>query len=96
MTIYAVQYTYDARGTARDEVRPEHRAYLGGLAERGTLLASGPFTDGEPGAMLVLQANDAAMLDALLAADPFAREGLIARTTVRPWDIVLGAWAPTP
>ena len=93
MTIYAVQYTYDDRSAARDEVRPEHRAYLRGLAEHGTLLGSGPFTDGEPGALLILQAQDAWTIDTLLADDPFAREGLIARTVVRQWDIVIGAWA---
>ncbi|WP_024288469.1 YciI family protein [Cellulomonas sp. KRMCY2] len=93
MTIYAVQYTYDDRTAAREEVRPEHRAYLRELAERGTLLGSGPFTDGEPGALLILTAHDAEAIDGLLAGDPFAREGLIARTVVRPWDIVIGAWA---
>ncbi len=93
MSLYAVQYTYDDRDDVRDQVRPEHRGYLNGLTGRGLLLGSGPYTTGVPGALLVFRAADRAQLDALLADDPFAREGLIAETEVRAWDLVLGSWA---
>lgn len=95
MSIFAVEYTYDERREQQDAVRPEHRAYLRGLAEQGTLLASGPWAAGEPGALLVFRTDDAATLDELLAADPFARAGLIAETTVRGWNVVIGGW-PEP
>ena len=58
-----------------------------------TLLGSGPFADGEPGAMLVFGTADRVELDAILAADPFAIEGIIAQTDVREWDVVLGPWS---
>lgn len=93
MPTYAVRYTYDERADVRDAVRPEHRAYLGSLADEGRLLGSGPFADGDPGALLVLRADDRDALDALLAADPFAREGIVAVTDVRVWDLVLGPWS---
>ncbi len=93
MPLYAVQYTYDDRDDVRDAVRPEHRGYLNGLAGRGHLLGSGPYIDGAPGALLVFRAADRVELDVLLADDPFAREGLIAQTEVRAWDLVLGSWA---
>lgn len=93
MAIFAVRYTYDQRADVRDAVRPEHRDYLRGLADAGSLHGSGPFADGEPGALLVLDAPDRAALDALLAADPFAREGLIGRTDVREWSLLIGPWA---
>ncbi len=95
MTTFAVRYTYDERADVRDTVRPEHRAWLARQAEAGTLLGSGPFTDGEPGALLVLRATDEPALRGLLAQDPFAREGLVAATEVRAWDVVLGPWAAT-
>lgn len=95
MTVFAVQYHYDARTEVRDAVRPEHRAWLAARADEGVLLGSGPYTDGAPGALLVLRADDEASLRAVLAADPFAREGLVARTDVRAWDVVLGPWAAT-
>jgi uncharacterized protein YciI len=93
MTTFAVQYHYDQRHDLRDQVRPAHRAYLLGLAERGLLLGSGPYADGEAGALLVFAAADRAALDALVAEDPFSREGLIAQLDVREWTLVLGPWA---
>jgi uncharacterized protein YciI len=93
MPTYAVRYTYDERDDVRDVFRAEHRAYLSELADRGTLLVSGPFADGAPGALLVFRADDRAVVDALLAADPFAREGLVADADVRAWELVLGPWA---
>ena len=95
MSIFAVQYTYDERRDQQDAVRPEHRTYLRGLAEQGVLLASGPWADGEPGALLVFRTDDAGTLEELLAADPFARERLISTTTVRGWNVVIGGW-PEP
>lgn len=95
MSIFAVQYTYDDRRDEQDAVRPDHRAYLRGLQEQGTLLASGPWAEGRPGALLVFRTDDAQTLEALLAADPFARAGLIADTSVRGWNVVIGGW-PEP
>ncbi|MDM7831080.1 YciI family protein [Cellulomonas edaphi] len=94
MTIYAVRYTYDERADVRDRVRPEHRDYLRVLEDEGTLLASGPFADGEPEALLVFRVEDTAALDTALAGDPFAREGIIAGVEVREWTVVRGPWAP--
>lgn len=93
MTVYAVRYTYDHRTALQDEERPEHRAYLRSLADSGSLLGSGPFASGDPGALLVLRAESREALESLLAADPFARIGVIAATEVRPWTLVLGPWA---
>jgi uncharacterized protein YciI len=93
MPTYAVRYTYDERTDVRDRVRPEHRAYLVALAEHGTLLGSGPFTDGDPGALLVFQAASPDVVAAIVADDPFVREGLVAHTDVRAWDVVLGPWS---
>jgi len=92
MPTYAVRYHYvdDAAALARH--RPEHRGYLHSLAEAGHLLGSGPFTDA-PGALLVFTAASAEDVAGWLAADPFARAGLVADAEVRAWDIVLGPWA---
>jgi len=95
MPTYVVRYTYDERTDVRDAVRPEHRAYLGDLADQGVVLGSGPFTDGEPGALLVFRTADRDALDAVITADPFTREGLVRETDVRSWDIVIGPWSTT-
>lgn len=94
MPLFSVTYTYDERADVRAAVRPEHRAWLAAHAEAGRLLGSGPFADdATPGALLVLRGDDADDVRAVLAEDPFAREGLVARTEVRQWDVVLGPWA---
>jgi len=93
MATFAVTYTYDERADVRDTFRPEHRAYLAGLAGSGSLRGSGPWTTGAPGALLVLEADDEAAARALLADDPFQREGLVTAVDVRGWDVVLGPWS---
>jgi uncharacterized protein len=93
MPTYAVTYTYDERADVRDVFRAEHRAYMALLEEQGTLLFSGPYADGTPGALLGLRADDEDALADALAADPFAREGLIAETGIRPWTVVRGPWS---
>ena len=93
MPLFAVQYAYDDRHDLQGTIRPEHRAYLRHVTDEGQLLGSGPFTDGAPGALLIFRADDRETLDRLLAGDPFARAGVIATTTVRPWELVLGAWS---
>lgn len=43
MPTYAIEYRYDERDARRAELRAEHRAHLRDLADRGVLLASGPW-----------------------------------------------------
>ena len=96
MPIHAVTYVYPDRPADLDAVRTEHRAFLSGLHERGALLASGPLpaTDDAPGgALIVLDAESPAAAAEILDADPFARAGLVAERTVRPWSPVIGDWA---
>lgn len=92
MAVFAVTYLYDARDADRDVLRPDHRAFLRRLNEAGALLASGPWTDGDAGALLVVRAEDAQGASALLAQDPFQRAGLVADVTVRGWNPVIGPW----
>lgn len=90
-TTFAVTYVYGGPADVLAARRPEHRAYLGGLAERGILLASGPFDDDGPaGALLVLAAADVAEVQRLTDEDPLVRHGVVTDRTVRPWQVVLG------
>ena len=71
-----------------------HVEYLRGLVEQGKLRASGP-AKGLPlrAGLLLFTVADRAELDALIAADPFAVEGLIEELTVIEWDPLFGAFA---
>lgn len=79
---------------ALDEVvanTDDHRAYLRGLHEQGTLLASGPFDPRNGGALLLRlpEENPTAALDAVRDNDPFWRRG-IAQYELLPWNPVIG------
>ncbi|GAB2760896.1 YciI family protein [Salinifilum aidingensis] len=92
MATYVVELEYGADREERLRVRPEHREYCRDLAERGVVLAGGPFAD-ETGAMLIYEVADAAELRAVLEADPYAAAGVLASTTIREWNVVTGSWA---
>lgn len=93
MTVFAVEYRYDAStASRRDEVRPDHRGWLADISEKGQLLVSGPYEDGS-GALLLFKADDADALRDLLAQDPFAVEGLLAETNAVAWTPVSGSLA---
>lgn len=97
MAVFAVTDVYAPDSSAaRDATRAEHRAYLSSLHEEGTVLVSGPLpaSDGAPdGALIVVQAPSAGDAVALLDADPFRREGLVAQRSVREWVPVIGGFA---
>ncbi|MFE3001594.1 YciI family protein [Nocardia sp. NPDC059246] len=90
MPLFVVEYTYSAETvSARDTHRAEHREWLKGLVENGTIVASGPFAD-KTGAFIVIVATDAATAYELFAQDPFARLNLLESTRIVEWAPVMG------
>ena len=92
MTVYAVRYTYNDKTANLAATRPVHRAWLTERLAAGDLLASGPFADGDPGALLVFRAASRDELDALVAQDPYAAADVLAAVEVRAWEQVFGPW----
>ncbi|SDJ87347.1 hypothetical protein SAMN04487820_102468 [Actinopolyspora mzabensis] len=91
MATFVVHIRYGEDRELLERVRPDHREYAKALADRGVLLAGGPFVDGD-GAMLVYEVPDRAELDRVLAEDPYTKEGVLSETTVREWKAVTGSW----
>lgn len=91
MATYMVQLVYGDNETRRMEIRPAHREYCKALADRGILLAAGPFTD-DSGAMLIYSAADTQELQEILDGDPYTEAEVVAETTVREWKPVTGSW----
>ncbi len=92
MSLYAIHYVYDERAAEREALRPEHRAWLLGLAEQGVAKVFGRYEDaGEPGALLVFEAETVDAVEGLLALDPYQAAGLVAAHSVRAWPAV-GPW----
>lgn len=93
MPIIAVEYTYsDATAAARDEVRPDHRAWLSDLVERGVVLSTGPFADGS-GALILVDAAGVAAARSLFTNDPFARADLVDAARFTEWVPVMGQFS---
>ncbi len=92
MPTFVVSYVYDERRAEQDVLRPAHRAFLRSLLDDGVLLASGPWTEGPSGALILLRADDGAAALAALDPDPFLAAGFIAERTVRGWNPVIGPW----
>ncbi|MDG3010915.1 hypothetical protein G4X40_12220 [Rhodococcus sp. D2-41] len=93
MPLFAVDYTYlPDKAEARDRTRPEHRGWLAEQADHGILLTVGPYPDGS-GVLLIISADGADAAAAMLARDPFARDGLIGGVRVTEWKPVIGAFA---
>lgn len=93
MTVFAVEYVYDAESAeTRDATRPAHREWTAGLAEEGTILASGPYSDGA-GALLIFKAADEQALNEILKQDPFAGAGAISGTRTTEWAPLTGLLA---
>jgi uncharacterized protein YciI len=72
----------------------EHVRYLLGLIKAGRLKASGPLK-GTPlrAGFLIMVGDGRAEIEAMVAADPFAREGLIASLSIDEWDPLFGAFS---
>jgi len=88
MAYFAAVLTYGEDAERRQEVRPKHREYLRGKLESGKVLMAGPFGD-DSGAIIIYQAEDISEVQEMLTNDPFAQNGVIVDSTIKPWKIVM-------
>ena len=77
----------DAR-EKRPHVRPAHLAHLDPVARAGRIRLAGPFLD-RTGSLIILEADSAAEVWALVARDPYVTEGVFNRVEVKPFQQVL-------
>ncbi|WP_062464771.1 YciI family protein [Demequina soli] len=86
MSLYAVHYSYDERSAEREDMRPVHREWIMTLVDEGVAKAFSRYEDGgEPGALLIFEADSADDIEAMLADDPYQRAGLVVSHSVRTW-----------
>ncbi len=93
MAFFLVTMTHpDGDGWGRHVI--PHVTYLKGLIEAGKIRASGPVTGlGKRAGFIIMTVDDLDEANRLIAADPFAIEGLIDDLTILPWDPMFGAFA---
>ncbi len=70
--------------TKRPAVRPAHLAHLRPLSEAGRVKLAGPFLD-KTGSLIVVEAESAAEVWALVGRDPYVVEGVFNRVEVKPF-----------
>ncbi|HET9141208.1 YciI family protein [Actinophytocola sp.] len=92
MPWFTVETHYTENRDLLDATRPAHREYLMDLAEKGKVLAGGPYSDDLSG-FAVYRVADIDELNLLLAADPYTTEEIAARRVVKEWTITLGPWS---
>lgn len=82
---------YRLPGDKVEAVRGDHRAYLRGLKEKGTLIASGPMDPLSGGLLLVRVPDDDVQqsLTAIRDGDPFFQQH-VASYELIPWSVVIG------
>jgi uncharacterized protein YciI len=78
---------------------PAHLEWAIQAERRGELFASGPFAaegcpPGAAGGMTIIRAGSYAEAEAILAKDPFVREGVV-NVTLRKWVVMEGGFTVT-
>jgi hypothetical protein len=74
----------------RAPFRDEHLALARASAERGELRYGGALADPADGAVLAFR-GDRDVAERFARADPYVRNGVVTRWTVRAWTVVVGA-----
>ena len=74
----------------RPQYRAEHLALAWSAAERGELVLGGALTDPVDTGLLLFKCDSPAVPEQFAAADPYVRNGLVARWRVRRWTTVVG------
>jgi uncharacterized protein YciI len=80
----------------RPAFRTEHLRLAWQAHERGELVLAGALAEPPDGAVLLFKGDSPAAAERFAAADPYVRNGLIARWRVRAWTTVIGEDASTP
>ena len=74
----------------RAEFRDEHLGLARAAVDRGDLVLGGALADPADGAVLFFQGDSPAAAEAFAKADPYVKNGLIAKWRVREWTTVIG------
>ena len=77
----------------RGQFREEHLRLAREAHERGELVMAGAFADPADASAFVWHVADPSSIERFVAADPYARNGLVNAHRIRPWMVVIGAGA---
>ena len=88
---YLLSYEYvEDMVQRRGPYREGHLALARAAHERGELPMAGAFSEGPAGAVLLFRAEDPAVVERFVAADPYVQNGLVTHRQVRLLNVVFG------
>jgi uncharacterized protein YciI len=93
LMLYDLSPDYLAR---RSEFRAEHLRLAWESNARGELVLGGALADPADVAVLLFKCDSPDVPNRFAAADPYVRNGLVTKHTVRPWTTVVGELATNP
>jgi uncharacterized protein YciI len=80
-----------SRGRREQDGWDEHAAFMDALVGEGVVLLGGPIGEGDgENTLLVVEAEDEAMVRTRLAEDPWPLD-MLTIVSIRPWSVWLGA-----
>ena len=82
--------------TRRAEFRAEHLRLAWESHERGELILAGALAEPIDGAVLLFRCDSPDVPARFAAADPYVKNGLVTKHTIRLWTTVIGKDAVTP
>ena len=82
--------------TRRKEFRDEHLALAWKSVKKGELILGGAYNDPVDGALLLFKGNSPEVVYEFVKADPYIKNGLVTRWSVREWTTVVGEDAESP
>ncbi len=94
---YAVYCTDSAEGSRlRQEHMDPHRAHVASVADKLRLAGPCPAAEGQTreASLLVIEADSAAEVRAIMEADPYFKAGVWENVVVRPFRALSGSWLP--
>lgn len=90
MPYFALQYdVVDDFVNKRTPYRPAHLKEVREANGRGELVMAGALAD-PAGALLIFRGADKSVAENFATNDPYVREGLVKKWTVRQWTVVVG------
>jgi len=87
LLIYEVVDDYVAK---RSPYRAEHLALAERAANRDELVLGGALAEPVDNAILLFRSKDAKVAESFALADPYVKNGLVTKWTVREWTTVAG------
>jgi len=88
---YILRYEYvEDAVERRAPFREAHLSLARAAHARGEIVLAGALADPVDAAVLVFRARDRALVERFVREDPYVRNGVVTRWSVRPWTVVIG------